>query len=123
MPGTETTYEHIILDEHDVPIIEGTTMKIIELAGAAIANTWSPAELQDQFPLLTLGQIHSALAYYWDHQAALDQDMEHRLQRVEELRRQAGPSPLRTRLKERALLLGHHRPENKVGNDAGGTTR
>ena len=104
MPGTETTYEYIILDEHDVPIFEGTTMKVIELAGAAIAYTWSPAELQDQFPFLTLGQIHSALAYYWDHQAALDQDMERLLQRVEELRRLAGSSPLKARLQEHGLL-------------------
>ncbi len=104
MPGTETTYEHIILDDRDVPIIEGTTMKVIELVGAALAYSWSPAELQDQFPSLTLGQIHSALAYYWDHQAVLDQDMERRLQHVEELRRDAGPSPLRARLKDHGLL-------------------
>jgi uncharacterized protein (DUF433 family) len=104
MPGTETTYEHIILDDRDVPIIEGTTMKVIELVGAALVYSWSPAELQDQFPYLTLGQIHSALAYYWDHQAVLDQDMEQRLQQVEELRRHAGQSPLRARLKEQGLL-------------------
>ena len=104
MPVTETQYEHIMLDEHGVPIIEGTTMKVIELVGAAMTNDWSPAELHDQFPFLTLGQIHSALAYYWDHKQALDEDMEQRLQRVEELRRQAGPSPLRARLKEQGLI-------------------
>lgn len=104
MPGTTTGYEHIILDENDVPLIEGTTMKVIELAGAALAYGWSPDELQNQYPFLTLGQIHSALAYYWDHQAALDQDMERRLRRVEELRRSAGPSPLKTRLKEHGLI-------------------
>lgn len=104
MPGTETSYEHIVLNEHDVPIIEGTTMKVIELAGAAIAYDRSPAALHDQYPLLTLGQIHSALAYYWDHQAALDQDMARRLQRVEEPRHQAEPSPLKARLKEQGLV-------------------
>lgn len=104
MPGTETSYEHILLDEHDVPIIEGTTMKIIELVGAAIAYNWSPTTLHEQYPFLTLGQIHSALAYYWDHQVALDQDMERRSQRVEELRRLAPPSPLKARLKEQGLI-------------------
>ena len=99
MPGTETRYEHIILDDHNVPIIDGTTMKVIELVGAALAYGWTPEELHVQYPFLKLGQIHSALAYYWDHKAALDQDMEQRRQRVEELRRTAGPSPLKARLK------------------------
>ncbi len=79
-------------------------MKVIELTGAAIAYDWSPAALHEQYPFLTLGQIHSALAYYWDHQAALDQDMARRLQRVEALRRQAEPSPLKARLKEQGLI-------------------
>lgn len=104
MPGTETSYGHIILGEHDVPIIEGTTMKVVELARAALAYDWSPSQLHAQYPYPTLGQIHSALAYYWDHQAALDQDMERRRQRVAALRRQAGPSPLKARLKEQGLI-------------------
>ena len=74
-------------------------MKVIELAGAALAYDWAPSALQEQYPFLTLGQIHSALAYYWAHQAALDEDMERRRQRVEELRRRAEPSPLKVRLK------------------------
>ncbi len=104
MPVTETSYEHIVLDDNNVPLIEGTTMKVIELAGAALANGWPPEELHAQYPFLTLGQIHSALAYYWDHKHALDQDMEQRRQRVEELRRQGGPSPLQARLKKHGLI-------------------
>ncbi len=42
--------------------------------------------------LLTLGQIHSALAY--DHREELDRDIQQRLERVTELRRVACPSPL-----------------------------
>lgn len=79
-------------------------MKVVKCVGAALVNAWDVEELPTQFPFLTLGQIHSALAYYWDHQAALDRDMEQRRQRVEILRREAGPSPLRTRLKEQGLL-------------------
>ena len=43
------------------------------------AYGWSPEELPFQHPYLSLGQIHSALAYYWDHQDALDQDIARRL--------------------------------------------
>jgi hypothetical protein len=30
------------------------------------------AELLEQHPQLTLGQIFSALAFYWDHQSEMD---------------------------------------------------
>jgi uncharacterized protein (DUF433 family) len=94
-----TAYEHVVINEADVPIIEGTTTKVIELVLDVLAYCWSPDELQFQHPHLTLGQIHSALAYYWDHKEDLDRDIEHRLERVEAIRREAGPSRLVERLR------------------------
>src|SRR5438874_12820887 len=100
----ETAYEHIALNESGAPIIEGTTMKVIELVLETPAYGWSPDELQFQHPYLTLGQIHSALAYYWDHKEELDRDIERRLERVEQIRRDVGPSQLVERLKAKGLL-------------------
>ena len=99
-----TAYEHIVINETGVPIIDGTTMKVIELVLETLAYGWSPDELQFQHPYLTLGQIHSALAYYWDHKEELDHDIERRLERVEEIRREVGPSHLVERLKAKGLL-------------------
>ena len=50
----------------------GTTTKIVELVVDQQAYGWSPEELHFLHPYLTLGQIHSALAYYWDRRAELD---------------------------------------------------
>ena len=100
----ETAYEHIALNESGAPIIEGTTMKVIELVLETLPYGWSPDELQFQHPYLTLGQIHSALAYYWDHKEELDRDIERRLERVEQIRRDVGPSRLVERLKAKGLL-------------------
>jgi uncharacterized protein (DUF433 family) len=99
-----TAYEHIVTDETSVPLIEGTTTKIIELVLDVMAYGWSPEEIQFQHPHLTLGQIHSALAYYWDHKEELDRDIERRLERVEEIRRDVGPSQLAERLRAKGLL-------------------
>ena len=99
MSLVETRYEHIVLDEAGIPIITGTTMKVIELVLEQTAYGWSPEELHFQHPYLSLGQIHSALAYYWDHKEQLDQDIARRRARVEELRRTTPPSPLINRLK------------------------
>jgi uncharacterized protein (DUF433 family) len=100
---SETRYEHIILDEGQVPLIAGTRVKVIELVLDHLAYGWSPEELHFQHPHLTMGQIHSALAYYWDHKAELDRDMERRLQLVDQLQQTAPSSPLAERLKARRL--------------------
>jgi uncharacterized protein (DUF433 family) len=101
---TETTYEHVVLNEGGVPYIEGTTTKIIEVVLDKIAYGWSPEEIHLHHPYLSLGQICSALAYYYDHQDELDQVIERQLEEVEDLRRKMGPSPVVKKLKEKGLL-------------------
>src|SRR6185503_6594680 len=98
MSNTETTYEHIVLDDRGVPIIEGTTMKVIELVLDTFTYGWSPEEAQYQHPYLSLGQVYSALAYYWDHKDVLDADIARRLEYVDNLQRMTPPSTLHTRL-------------------------
>ena len=96
-----TRYEHIILDHQGVPVISGTTMKVIELVLEQEAHGWSAEELRFQHPYLSLGQIHSALAYYWDHKLELDHEIADRLATVEQLRLTIPPPPLLTRIKNR----------------------
>jgi hypothetical protein len=79
-------------------------MKVIELVSAHIAYGWSPEELHFQFPYLTLGQIYSALAYYWDHQDELDHEIERRLAFTEQMHRSIGETPLEARLKAKGLI-------------------
>lgn len=100
----ETRYEHIGLNKDKVPVILGSTMKVIELVLAHLAYGWSPEELYFQFPYLTLGQIYSALAYYWDHREELDQDIEKRLSSVDQLQQSLGESPLVANLKAKGLI-------------------
>ncbi len=100
----ETRYEHVVLDEQGVPTIAGTTMKVKELVAERLAWGWSPEELLINHPYLTLGQIYSALAYYADHQAEIDEEIEADDQYVDELRRNAEPSPLVVRLKNQGLI-------------------
>ena len=97
----ETHYKHIVLDEHNVAMIAGTRTKVIELVLDYQAYGWSPEELQFQHPNFTMGQIHSALAYYWDHQDELDADIERRWQEVKQLQQSREMSPLEKRLKVR----------------------
>lgn len=98
MTLVETDYEHIVICEDGTPVIKDTTMKVVELVVEKIAYGWSPEELHFQHPYLTLGQIYSALAYYWDHTEELNQDIERRLKTAEK-KSKIKPSFLMDRLK------------------------
>ncbi|MDO8673798.1 MAG: DUF433 domain-containing protein [Dehalococcoidia bacterium] len=100
----ETRYEHVVLNDHLVPFIAGTTMKVVELVLEQAAYGWSPEEMHFQHPYLSLGQIHSALAYYWDHKDDLDNDVEKRLAQVERIQKQVKPTLLNDRLKGRGRV-------------------
>lgn len=104
--SVETGYQHLVLDEKGIPVIKGTTLKISELVVESFAYGWSPEELHFQHPYLTLGQIHAALAYYWDHADDLNAEIAERLERVENLRKgvRQQDSPLLVKLKAKGLI-------------------
>jgi hypothetical protein len=76
-------------------------MKVIDLVMAQRANGWGPEELALQFPYLTLGQIYSALAYYWDHRNDLDVAIVQSLRFVDDLQRCTPTAPIAARLRDR----------------------
>ena len=45
-----TRYEHIVVDENQIALIDGTTMKVIELVLAKQSYGWSPEEFTSSFP-------------------------------------------------------------------------
>jgi uncharacterized protein (DUF433 family) len=98
-----STYPHLAFTVDGVPLIEGTTMKVVELVMAHQAHGWSPEELHFQFPHLSLGQIHAALGYYWDHKDALDADIERRSAYAEKARKEASPSAVKAKLSRTPL--------------------
>ncbi|MGD1716181.1 DUF433 domain-containing protein [Dapis sp. BLCC M172] len=103
MTTTKTEYKYVHIDEKNVPIITGSTMKVVELITSVKAYGWTPEELHESYPHLSMSQIYSALAYYWDNQAEIDTDMEERYQYAERLRQEAGELPLVKRMRGRVI--------------------
>lgn len=97
--ATPTAYEHIVLDENGIPWIEDANTKIVELIAAAKAHGWSPEELTYQHAHVTLGQVHSALAYYWDHREEVEADLKRRAALIGEIRSELGDHPLIAKLR------------------------
>jgi uncharacterized protein (DUF433 family) len=92
-------YAHVSLDPANVPVLLGTPIKVVEIVLDQLAHGSDAEEIQRQFPHLTLGQIHSALGYYYDHQDEIDRDIENRLRKVDEIQSRLGNSPLPRKLK------------------------
>jgi uncharacterized protein (DUF433 family) len=91
--------QHVRLDDEGRPWIDGTNVKVIEVALDRIAHGWSAEEIHLQhYGGLSLAQIHAALGYYYDNKAALDEEIKRQFDEVERLREEAGPSPFRSRL-------------------------
>ena len=85
-------YAHLAFTPEGVPIVSGTTTKVIEIALDYVAHRWEAEEIHRQHPHLTRGQIHSALAFYFDHRDEIDRQIDKQLAEVESLRGEAGPS-------------------------------
>lgn len=108
MPLNSTDYKYIQINQNGVPIIADTTMKVIELITSVNAYGWSPDELHTNYPYLSMSQIHSALAYYWDHKADMDAEIERVDQWAINARQRASESPVARKLREQGLLWPLH---------------
>lgn len=104
MTITATEYKYVQLDDRNIPIIEGTLMKIVELLTSVKAYGWTPEELLQSYPHLTLSKIYSALAYYLDNQQEIDADIERREEYVRQLEQEAGKSAFAARMRAQGLL-------------------
>jgi uncharacterized protein (DUF433 family) len=97
--NTSLAYPHIETGPGGVPLIAGTKIKVVEVVLDRLAHHWDADEIQRQHPHLSLGQIYSALAYYYDHQTEMDEDIERRYRKVQEIKATLGASPIQLKLK------------------------
>ncbi len=101
---SQVEYAHIALSEQNVPMIAGTQIKVVEIVLDHLAHGSDAREIHREYPHLSLGQIYSALAYYYDHQAEMDEDIAQRMRKVGEIKQRMGPGPITLKLKAQGLL-------------------
>ncbi len=104
---TAVIESYIMIDANSVAWVADTRVKVIEIALDKLAHGSSPEELHFQYPHLSMAQIHHALAYYYDHQEELDDEILRRLREVNALTARQADSPLRQKL--RGLRLENER--------------
>lgn len=103
---TTATINHIVIDDDDgVARIGGTRIKVMHLVIEKMANGWDPEQMQRQFAHLSLAQIHSAFAYYYDHQPEIDAQIRRSVEEAQAMRAAGGESPVVERLRNAGKLL------------------
>src|SRR5688572_12525867 len=65
----ELTYPHIVKPANDAARLEKhPRTRVSMIVNDYQGRGWSAEEIVRQYPYLTLAEVHSALAYYHDHQ-------------------------------------------------------
>jgi uncharacterized protein (DUF433 family) len=97
------TSPHIEINSDGVPIISGTTTKVIEIVQDHQAHHWHAEDICRQYPYLSLAQVHAALTYYYDHEQEMEQDIDRRRRRVADIKETRADGALQDKLRQ----LGH----------------
>lgn len=72
-------------------------IRVAQIVADHLGNGWSTEEIIRQHPHLAPAEVHTALAYCFDHREEIDAELAAELTELDRMSRQP-PSPLRLRL-------------------------
>lgn len=79
-------------------------IRVAQIVMDYLAHGWSPDEMCRHHPHLTLAEAHGAMAYYYDHQAEIDAEIQAELVEVRAAQAAAAPSPFVAKMQAKGLL-------------------
>jgi hypothetical protein len=101
----ETTYPHIEKTENNPALLKRLPrIRVSQIVIDYLNHGWSADEIVIHYPHLKLAEVHSAMAYYFDHQAEIDAEIDEEQRLIEESRRNAQPTAVELRLRTQGLL-------------------
>ena len=111
---SDVLFPHIELrsnrDGQDRAYVQGTRVRVQDIGGLAEIQGKTPDQIAEALPHLTLGQIHAALSYYFDHREAILTEMRQDQDFAEQLRASHGAGPLERRLKAETVFANNAVP-------------
>src|ERR1700704_3749257 len=101
----EVTYPHIEkIEGNSARLKRMPRIRVAQIVIDHLNHGWSADEICIHYPHLKLAEVHSALAYYFDHQAEIDKEIKEEQRLIEESRRVAKPTAVELRLRAQGLL-------------------
>src|SRR5258706_4093243 len=100
-----TTYPHVEKTEgHPARLQRLPRIRVAQIVMDYLNHGWSADEIVIHYPHLKLAEVHSAMAYYFDHQEEIDGEISAEQRVIEESRKNAPPTPVELRLRAQGLL-------------------
>jgi len=101
----EVTYPHIEkIDGESARLTRLPRIRVAQIVVDYLNHGWSADEICIHYPHLGLAEVHSAMAYYFDHQSEINAEIEAEQRLIDESRRNAKPSAVESRLRAQGLL-------------------
>jgi uncharacterized protein (DUF433 family) len=85
-------------DGQDRAYLAGTRVRVQDIYAYSEIQGLSADEIVAQLPHLTLGQVHAALSYYFDHREQILNELREDEQFARSMRARTGPGPLERNL-------------------------
>ena len=99
---TKSEYPHVTKPENGPAFLtRHPRWRIAMIVAEHLAWGWSAEEIQRNHSYATLSEIHSALAYYYDHHAEIDSELDDEARQVEEFSNRPEQVALRQKMKAR----------------------
>ncbi|HWY85296.1 MAG TPA: DUF433 domain-containing protein [Gemmataceae bacterium] len=87
------TYPHIKkIDGNPAQLERLPRIRVAQIVIDYLNHGWSADEICIHYPHLKLAEVHSAMAYYFDHQVEIDAEIGEEQKMIEESRKNAKPS-------------------------------
>lgn len=102
--SVDLAYPHIEKEEGQPARLRAMPrVRVAQIVMDYLAYGWSVEEMCRQHAHLTPAVAHTAMAYYFDHQAEIDAEIQAECREVDEARARSSPSPLLLRLRSKRL--------------------
>jgi Protein of unknown function (DUF433) len=99
------SYPHIAKENRDPARLEShPRTRVAMIVMDYLARGLGPEEMVRHYPYLKLAEVHSAMAYYYDHQAEIDAEIQAELDLLERDAKKNEASPIWQKLKSKGLL-------------------
>lgn len=79
-------------------------VRVAQIVMDYLAHGWSVDEMCRQHSYLALSEAHSAMAYYFDHQAEIEAEIAAEVRETQQDRAGSGPSPFLLRMRAAGRL-------------------
>jgi len=79
-------------------------VRVAQIVMNYLAYGWSVEEMCRQHPYLTPSEAHAVMAYYFDNQDEIDQEIRTEWEQVQQTKSLVSPSPFFVRMRAKGLL-------------------